>query len=268
MSAKPPGLKRKAKRLPLRIAISLLRVNLTGIGICLGVSVGFVAMAFWDTEPRIFARAVGSAAIVSMALSVPMFMYISNKLGQLWFVNRELEIVALQDSLTHVLNRGAFAACVDQKLKEMRDCAISRGALLVIDADHFKRINDRWGHNVGDRALVLMAAQLKAVARRDDAVGRLGGEEFGIFLNGSGSTSARSTAEKLRTLIEAIDLRNDESEPIRLSVSIGAVHFTEVLSFDKLYRLADQKLYEAKEDGRNRVAFEELRVGQHADLAA
>ncbi|GGD86771.1 GGDEF domain-containing protein [Aureimonas endophytica] len=247
---------------------SLARLNVCGMTICVFVAIVFSAAMFWHEEPRLLARGIVSGVVLTLILAVPNFALLSLHVLRLRVANRELLSAAGQDSLTLLLNRGAFGEAVETRLHAMRDCPITRGAFFVIDADHFKAINDRWGHSVGDRALVLIAAEMRKVAHRADLVGRLGGEEFGVFLEGAGPTSASETAERLRARVAAIELRSDEGETVRLSVSIGAVYFCQVASFAALYRLADRKLYEAKANGRNRVEFEELRVGDMVELAA
>lgn len=111
-----------------------------------------------------------------------MLMFLMTKLRELAIAKHDLTILASTDSLTQVLNRGPFTLVVDAYLAKVRAAQLSEpAALLVVDVDHFKRINDRFGHARGDTALKLIAQSIKASVREVDLVGRIGGEEFGFF---------------------------------------------------------------------------------------
>ncbi|WP_193227642.1 GGDEF domain-containing protein [Aureimonas psammosilenae] len=222
------------------------------------MSIVFSSAMFWHQGSALLARGVVSGVLLSVLIGAPHLGYLSYHLVKLSIANRDLERAANEDSLTGLLNRGSFSASVEMRLEAMRDCPITRGAFLVIDADNFKQINDRWGHAVGDKALATMAAEMKRSIQRCDLVARLGGEEFGLFLEGASRSRSLLIAEQVRAHICALELRSEEGERVPLSVSIGGVHFCEVQSFATLYRIADAKLYEAKANGRNRVEFEEM----------
>src|SRR5690606_30216837 len=111
---------------------------------------------------------------------------------------------------------------------------------------------DRFGHDVGDDALKLIVEQIKSTLRDVDLVGRMGGEEFGVFLPGTTPQRTIAVAERIRATVKAAQFRPDGSE-YPLSVSIGAASFASRSTFSDLYRLADRKLYEAKRGGRDRV---------------
>jgi diguanylate cyclase (GGDEF)-like protein len=166
---------------------------------------------------------------------------------QLKHLNGQLDVLASTDWLTDCLNRRAFTARTSEKLSSG-----ATGTLLVIDADHFKAVNDRFGHEAGDEALQLMARVIRVTARETDFVGRLGGEEFGVFLAGADFTAALVMAERIRFAVSRTPFApNGESHA--LSVSIGGATATPVSSFTDLLRLADQQLYGAKAAGRNRI---------------
>ena len=122
----------------------------------------------------------------------------------------------------------------------------------MIDADDFKSINDLHGHDRGDEALQRIAATIKANVRDDDLVGRIGGEEFGVLLVGADFATAKGVAERIRHAITAIAFEPGGTEH-KLSVSVGGAAFDQIVEFGTLYRFADQRLYEAKRCGRNRV---------------
>ena len=135
-------------------------------------------------------------------------------------------------------------------------------ALLVIDADHFKRFNDRYGHAVGDAVLQGLARCLSAcVHRPDDLVARIGGEEFVVLLPGTDAEGARRIAAKVHQAVAALDLPSAGIGPGAVTVSIGLAvgPAADEAGWSALYRRADAALYAAKQRGRNRAEiFREL----------
>lgn len=193
-------------------------------------------------------RAIFSGTIIPLMLAGPLFFYLTLKLRELAIANHRLAKAATIDSLTGCLNRGAFAAHVEATLARAGETG--RGALMVIDADRFKRINDSVGHGNGDEALRLMATAIRSAIGSEDVVGRLGGEEFAVFL--AQESDAAKTAQRVRRAVETIRFTpNGAFWP--LTASIGCVTFAASLPFSELYRIADELLYEAKRAGRNRV---------------
>jgi two-component system cell cycle response regulator len=168
--------------------------------------------------------------------------------------NRRLEQLALTDPLTKVLNRRALNERLQAEMERVRryNTTVS---LLLIDIDHFKKINDTHGHLVGDEALVEVAALLQRVVRAVDVVARYGGEEFMVVLPETGPTGAAAFAERLRELFESHTFAESRNTAVRLTTSIGVAAFPGfgVESVEDLFAAADQALYRAKSDGRNRV---------------
>lgn len=169
---------------------------------------------------------------------------------------QRLSIAAQTDSLTGLLNRRAFFASGEpllaRNLHDLRPCA-----LLMIDVDHFKRINDAHGHAEGDQALQRVAVSIKNMLRPVDVLSRIGGEEFAILLTGTDLAGGRVTAERIRAAVE-----NDQplvGGGVRLTVSVGiAVSRGDGGdSLEQLLTRADRALYRAKNAGRNRVELEE-----------
>lgn len=199
-------------------------------------------------------RAILVDVFVPIGLAVPMLLFLTIKLRELAIAHYDLARLASMDSLTQVLNRGAFTALVEGYLKQLEaDEVAARGALLVVDADNFKSINDRFGHDSGDEALKLIAGSISSTLRTTDLVGRIGGEEFAVFLPGSSPIHAESVAERIRQSIANTEFI-PKGERHSLSVSVGGALFDRQLSFGDLFRLADQQLYSAKKQGRNRVS--------------
>lgn len=198
-------------------------------------------------------RAILFDITVPMLIAAPLFFFFGCKIRELTIAHHQLSVVASTDSLTAVLNRGAFRMLVEAYLTsvEKEQCS---GALLVVDADEFKFINDTFGHDRGDEALRIIASSIKASLRGSDLVGRMGGEEFAVFLPSCPPNRAEVVAERIRHGVAAAAFAPmGRLQP--LSVSVGGASFSAPVGFDDLYRLADQRLYAAKQDGRNRVAF-------------
>jgi diguanylate cyclase (GGDEF)-like protein len=158
------------------------------------------------------------------------------------------------DELTGLANRRAFVeigtAATDQARRYHRPLA-----LLMMDVDHFKRINDTYGHAGGDAALRAAAGALREAARRADTAGRLGGEEFALLLPETTAAQAAVVAERIRRDVAAITVPHGNT-PIRFTCSIGVAEQTPAISdLDALLRAADEAMYQAKALGRDRVAM-------------
>ncbi|KQZ82974.1 diguanylate cyclase [Mesorhizobium sp. Root157] len=171
--------------------------------------------------------------------------------AQLAAAHRRLADKARHDDMTGMLNRESFFATLDRSRRKS-----DRGALLIIDADHFKSINDRFGHLVGDEALLLIVEALRGGVRSGDVLGRIGGEEFGAFLVGADENEAMRIAERMRQEVEQIRFHPDGDRTIPLTVSIGGTICGEGTTVSDLMRSADRRLYNAKNRGRNLVVFE------------
>lgn len=196
---------------------------------------------------------------VPILLAVPLLFFFTSKLRELAIAHRRLTVYASTDSLTQVMNRAAFSTLVEAFLDDIRAREDgTKGALLIIDADEFKSVNDLYGHDRGDEALVTIAAAIKSMLRAPDIVGRLGGEEFGVFLPGASTDQASLVAERIRHKVN--EAQFSPAGPLhKLSVSVGGAVFEKKLPFTELFRLADQQLYAAKQAGRNRVSITPIR---------
>jgi diguanylate cyclase len=220
---------------------------------CIAVSVVLADAGVIPYDTGHLGKFVFATIVVPIVLAFPVMYFLMSKLRELGLAHERLTVYASTDGLTQVMNRAAFSTLVEAYLKEVRDQrGESRGALLIIDADNFKSVNDNFGHDLGDHALVTIAASIKAMLRNPDLIGRLGGEEFGVFLPGASPDQASIVAERIRQNV------NDAAfEPAgtrhRLSVSVGGAVFEHQLSFTELFREADRQLYRAKQNGRNRV---------------
>lgn len=169
-------------------------------------------------------------------------------------LEKEMRDLASCDSLTGLLSRHAFIENAGRgiSLANRHGAAFS---VLIIDLDHLKKINDRYGHPAGDAVLKLFADVVNSVARRSDIIGRLGGEEFAMLLSGTDTEKALEFCERLHAEIARAVLKYQDSM-IRYTVSIGltAANQGQLESIENLLAHADLALYQAKKDGRNRTA--------------
>ena len=163
-----------------------------------------------------------------------------------------LDELAHKDSLTGLSNRRAFEESFSDMQARLQRHA-EPAALLAVDIDHFKRINDELGHAAGDAVLRAVASEMTRNVRPFDKVFRIGGEEFLVLLPQAGLAKGQEVAERLRETIAGLSIPFDESV-IRTSVSIGVVEISGSADCASVVGSADEALYQAKKDGRNRVA--------------
>ncbi|TWB63582.1 GGDEF domain-containing protein [Nitrospirillum viridazoti] len=175
-------------------------------------------------------------------------------LGYLWMVGQRLQArlirLAEQDPLTGIANRRVLW----EKGERLVARAHQRGgmlAVLMVDIDHFKAINDRWGHGVGDMVITRVAQTIAGVIRATDILGRVGGEEFAVALPDADAATVAAVAERVRQAVA--DLVVDPQTPLRCTVSVGRAILAPGVDWAALVHAADQALYRAKAGGRNRV---------------
>ena len=160
---------------------------------------------------------------------------------------------AAQDSLTKVLNRETTQNKIDEFLAlQRKEGLVNRHALMVVDLDGFKRINDTYGHLTGDHLLMAMAEQMRKVFRSSDIVGRMGGDEFVVFLKDIGDDAhAYLKGDELCTTVRTLSGQFHNGLQVTCSIGICPCSGTDTTSFDELYQKADSALYLAKSKGKN-----------------
>ncbi|MGM9485415.1 diguanylate cyclase [Roseateles sp. NT4] len=162
--------------------------------------------------------------------------------------SRALEKMALRDPLTRVANRDGLNRALELLLQVQGDMSFPLSVVFV-DADHFKRVNDEHGHEVGDQVLVLLARTLRANLPRDDLLARWGGEEFVIVMPQTPAEEAMAVAERLRQVLA----RTEWPAGLKVTASWGVAQATVAADVDMALREADQAMYRAKHEGRDRV---------------
>ncbi len=235
--------------------------TVVGTLFCVAAAMLVDSVNFSTMSAEQFRHAMLVNTLLPTALAAPLLFGLLTKMRQLALTQKELTILAATDGLTEIYNRAAFKMLVDAYLERTRETGGGHGAFLVVDADHFKAINDEHGHDQGDEALRLIARAIKTALRHSDAAGRLGGEEFGIFLPGLNEPGARAIAERIR-----VSIKDASSEAlaahVEITVSIGGVMFCGKQTFDELFKAADRLLYKAKDAGRNVVMIAQLAMDE------
>ena len=205
-----------------------------------------------NPPPDIIEPATVNYLYVLLSGMQPLFLSIGFLLLYNETLQRELYLLARVDSLTGVKNRLALTETATQLLSQGNRAGRSMG-VLMIDADHFKSVNDRFGHGGGDKVLLALVGSIRATLRAGNVIGRIGGEEFVVLAPDTSLEQALVLAERIRGTVESTPLLVD-GHLLQLTVSIGAAA-TEPGEDDvaALLQRADAALYAAKHAGRNRV---------------
>lgn len=165
----------------------------------------------------------------------------------------DLQIRAEQDSLTNIFN----ARTTKKLSKEYLSVIKSKCALLIIDVDDFKRINDRYGHMAGDQVMIAAASAIKKLFRSDDIVGRVGGDEFLVLMKDIPDTDIVFTrCEQINTAFNKMQFDSMKNETMSCSVG-AAVSCVKDINYDRLFLCADKAMYRAKQNGGNKYFVEE-----------
>ncbi|RYH08129.1 GGDEF domain-containing protein [Tropicimonas sp. IMCC6043] len=191
-----------------------------------------------------WATDIPSSVVFATAMSLAFAVFNGRQILRNHDLAVELTRMLERDRLTDVATREYF-------YRRMAETPGAHGVLLMIDIDHFKAINDGFGHVTGDRVIHHVAQILRRNCRPEDIVCRFGGEEFVVFLRGVGAESGFAAAERLRRVIAASPLTHEDME-LRVSVSVGGSLTNRGDAVDSAINAADAALYKAKELGRNR----------------
>jgi two-component system cell cycle response regulator len=178
--------------------------------------------------------------------------------------HERLKLDGLTDALTGIANRRFFERRVVEEAERWRRTRLSLSCL-VVDIDHFKKINDRYGHQAGDKVLQQVARELEAVLRSSDVLARYGGEEFVLLLPATDLREAAEIANRIRQNVATIHFEQADLRDISVTASVGVACLgtaqrEEAHPGEVLFRYADQALYSAKNSGRNRVVVAQVRA--------
>jgi diguanylate cyclase (GGDEF)-like protein len=201
------------------------------------------------------------SAVIAFVISYPMI----NAIRRILKGKRSIERLAMTDDLTGLSNRRAVLAAAEQAIARIDGVALPP-ALLIVDLDHFKRVNDIYGHRAGDQALQAAAHALVRSVRDVDFVGRLGGEEFVVLLDAADEETARRAAESARAAIAAMRVATPNGE-IAVTASIGYTPLVVGDAVSAALQRADEALYAAKRAGRNQIASRQPNAGELPPVA-
>jgi diguanylate cyclase (GGDEF)-like protein len=235
-------------------AVYILLGRSAGVGVTLISFVCIFAANHYISEP--YSDNALTTVVLTLTYS-SIFFYAYSKRSVSFFLrmieaNRQLRELASTDPLTGLMNARAYYATCEQLISVALRTRASF-SLLFIDLDHFKRVNDTYGHEAGDAVLRETAACLQRNTRHSDALGRIGGEEFSMFLSNTDLHGALTLAEKLRQDIESL-MPDTGGTRLKITASIGvAPNRPHHHAIEDIQREADQAMYHAKQEGRNRV---------------
>lgn len=228
-----------------QVAIATLIV--TTISVASPVGVFAVVLAIGQAPWSAYAIVLGICAAIPLLIAPPIAFFALSLLRLLTLTIERLDAHVRIDALTGVSTRASFLGQVRERLGK-------GGCFLMADADRFKSINDTYGHDVGDEALRRISEVLASEVPLDAIVGRLGGEEFGIFLPMATADRAAKVADRICDAVRHLRLAVGEHE-VTLTVSIGCAVHNHANTLETTMKRADVALYRAKEAGRDNVQF-------------
>lgn len=202
----------------------------------------------WFVAGAICAIMISTPVCVFMNMQSRRIAALHTKLRE---AHRQLEQTARIDKMTGLSNRENFLSTINVD--------VERGWLVVGDLDHFKQINDRHGHAIGDEVLAKVGAVIRTYVRDEDICARLGGEEFGTFLPKASKSTAEAIAERIRSAIACIAIQTRTGDLVRPTISMG-VTWRDTSKLSDLLERADHAMYQAKNEGRIRIVFAEVRM--------
>ncbi|EDY87198.1 response regulator PleD [gamma proteobacterium HTCC5015] len=227
----------------------LMTAVVSGSTVC--CALGLILLGF-PIGGKVWNFAVPAALIIPFFVGTPLVHNLIKSNIKLLRVQKQLEELANKDALTGLYNRQYFFDHANEWDKRCRENS-GHFSLLMLDVDHFKSINDRFGHPVGDRVLQRVSNVIKGFMRQEDMCARYGGEEFICLLPDTNAAGAKAVAERIRLGMEHQAFL--KARGLSLSVSIGATTMSANDNLETLIERADQALYEAKDGGRNRAVF-------------
>ena len=249
--------------LPSALLITLLAMDCIGVGggrlllrgLLVQVAACALVVAIFGFHPVPDTDSQELLACLPLAMLYPLAVAgMANRLNRrVRQQNRLLAHIGRMDGLSELLNRAHWEEAVEGALDNLR--ADGREAsLLMIDIDHFKQINDYYGHILGDEVIGRVGAIIRRSMREGDIAGRYGGDEFGVVLNGVNAATAAQIAERIRASVHAATF--EQAEDLRCTLSIGIAEANvDMRNAREWIRQADTALYDAKTRGRNRLAW-------------
>ena len=216
-----------------------------------------VMLLLYKTSPELVSK-LDMLNIIILAMVLPWFSlvggYITGLRNKISRALSTIEKIAIIDDLTQVFNRRQMYKILEHE-KALVDRGVNSFSICIFDLDHFKRVNDTFGHSVGDLVLKTVAQEAQKNLRNIDHIARYGGEEFILILTHSEKREAMECAERIRELTKQIVFDNMPSD-FRITISVGVTEYQPNESIQEAIKRADTALYRAKANGRDRVEYE------------
>jgi len=219
----------------------------------------FSLLLTWLILRTIGYQEMGSAFYISLVVPLPMTLISGGIIFSLMIAlekaRSQAHALSMTDSLTGLSNRRHFLQGVQREL-HLAQRHQQPMALLILDVDHFKRVNDLYGHSMGDQVLIEISQCCTQALRTTDLLARWGGEEFVVLLPNTHREHAHQLAERVREAVAGLAQLSAKSEAVRVTISVGVACAEpgQTATLDVLVQTADRALYEAKRGGRNQVA--------------
>ena len=186
---------------------------------------------------------------------------------KLLLAQRQLKNIASRDSLTKIWNRNETTKFLTEELDRGKREGVPTGVILL-DIDHFKRINDFYGHDTGDQALLQVVSRIKKKIRKSEKIGRYGGDEILIILPRCSSSEIVKVAERLRRCVDKSGVKTDlDNVPLTISAGCASTDVAGILSADRFIKVADEALLKAKSQGRNCYVVADARFHREKELS-
>lgn len=239
---------------------ALKRRDMLMVGVIIVLAYIILLLALHEWAPERINWRVEAVIVFAYTVVLLMVAYIGSHIagmrGKLKEQNRRLEVLATRDPLTHLPNRRSLLTQLSREIGRAERRTPEQNALCVsmLDIDHFKRINDDFGHDVGDAVLCRISAAMQSILREGDFIGRFGGEEFVMVLPETTLEAAETAADRVRETVAGL-VFDDLPGGHRVTVSQGVALHQSGESIEWTLKRADQALYRAKAEGRNRIVI-------------
>lgn len=241
------------------LTIAAFVINGTTLGLLTALFSSLILVSIHNIYDLGINNASMTTAVVSLWIVTLLLHFTTKKINAiengLSLKNSSLKHLATHDPLTGIMNRRLFLEMSEKYLQNSRR-KDENFYFLMLDIDHFKSINDKYGHRVGDKILIKYSTLIKSAMRENELFGRLGGEEFGIVILEKSHDEALNVAERIRILVEEHSCEV-EGTVLSVTVSIGLALSNNSCSLEDVIHCADLAMYQAKSLGRNQVFFKE-----------
>ena len=213
-------------------------VTLLGTVGFIGLSLLITYLLLFDDQLNSFERSMTAAILLPVAIGVPMLFFLGLKLEQLRNLEKQLKRAASHEPVTDCLNGNVFSALVEARRKHVPSGPMGReGALLIVHVNELMSLGLHFGLGWKDEALRLVADTIKGSIRRDDLVGRLGEDEFGVFLPGATQEEAMEVGNRIASAVKGVYFAPQAQSRV-LAVAVGGVHYEHQVEFDDMFKVA------------------------------